>query len=178
MDKVVPIDKALFVLDLVGVGRRIYTQLRQSLIAESIIFPSYSKVVDVRNILISRPSIHLYPDTIQPIGVYTSYFLQVQKTLERILSTINLPASEEFTLTFRIADCLDGCGCLNIYNLQHTNTNTKNFILFVLSRSPSTQNRSRLFGEITLPILHSLRDPFFSVLRRNVKIISRNLWKI
>ena len=129
-DKVVPLDKALFVLDLVGVGRRIYTQLRQTLIPKSIIFPSYSKVADLRNILISRPSIHLYPDTIQPIGVYTSYFLQVKKTLERILSTINLPASEEFLLTFRIADGLDGSGCHNIYNQQHTNTNTKNFIQF------------------------------------------------
>ena len=95
-DKVVPLDKALFVLDLVGVDRRIYTQLCQTLIPENIIFPTYSKVADLRNILISRPSIHLYPDTIQPIGVYTSYFLQVQQTLERILSTINLPASEEF----------------------------------------------------------------------------------
>ena len=129
-DKVVPLDKALFVLDLVGVGRRIYTQLRQTLIPENIIFPSYSKVADLRNILISRPSILLYPDPIQPIGVYTSYFLKVQQTLERILSTINLPASEEFPLTFRIADGLDGSGCHNIYNQQHTNTNTKNFILF------------------------------------------------
>ena len=129
-DKVVPLDKALFVLGLVGVGRRIYTQLRQTLIPENIIFPSYSKVADLRNILISRPSIHLYPDTIQPIGLYTSYFLQVQQTLERILSTLNLPASEDFPLTFRIADGLDGSGCHNIYNQQHINTNTKNFIRF------------------------------------------------
>ena len=72
----------------------------------------------------------MYPDPIQPIGVYTSYSLQVQQTLERILSTINLPASKEFPLTFRIADGLDGSGCHNIYNQQHTNTSTKNFILF------------------------------------------------
>ena len=79
-DRVFPLDKALFVLDLIGVGRRIYTQLRQTSIPENIVFPSYSKVADIRNILISRPSIYLYPDTIQPIGVYTSYFLQVQQT--------------------------------------------------------------------------------------------------
>ena len=37
--------------------------------------------------------------------------------MERILSTIvDLPASEEFPLTFRIADALDGSGCHNIYN--------------------------------------------------------------
>ena len=40
-DKAVPLDKAIFVLDLVEVGRRIYTQLRQTLIPENIIFPSY-----------------------------------------------------------------------------------------------------------------------------------------
>ena len=42
-DKVVPLDKALFVLDLVGVGRRIYTQLRQTLIPENIIFPHIAR---------------------------------------------------------------------------------------------------------------------------------------
>ena len=49
---------------------------------------------------------------------------------------------------------------------------------FALSQSPSTQNRTRLFGEISVPILHSHRNPFFFVLRMNVKTISGNLWKI
>ena len=177
-DKVIPIDKALFVFDLVGVGRRIYTQLRQTLIPESIIFPSYSKVADLRNILISRPSIHLYPDTIQPIGVYTSYFLQVQKTLERILSTINLPASAEFPLTFRIADGLDGSGCHNIYNQQHTNTNTKNFILFCFKTISIHTKSNTVVWRNNSPNSPFAQTPGFFVLRRNVKIISGNLWKI
>ena len=129
-NQLVPVDKALFLLDLLEVGRRKYTQLRQTLLGDDIIFPSYSKVADLRNLVILRPSISLYPDPVKPIGVYTPYSLQVQQTLERILSTVDLPTSEDFPLTFRIADGLDGSGCHTIYNQQHTNTSTKNFILF------------------------------------------------
>ena len=38
----VPVDKALFLLDLLEVGRRKYTQLRQTLLGDDIIFPLYS----------------------------------------------------------------------------------------------------------------------------------------
>ena len=128
-NQLVPVDKALFILDLLEVGRRKYTQLRQTLLGDDIIFPSYSKVADLRNLIILRHSRSLYPDPVKPIGVYTPYSLQVQQTLERILSTADLPTSEDFPLTFRIADGLDGSGCHTIYNQQHTNIRTKNFIL-------------------------------------------------
>ena len=126
----VPVDKALFLLDLFEIGRRKYTQLRQTLLPENINFPSYSKVADLRNELVSRSLIQLYPDPHQPIGVQSPYFVQVQKTLERILTTLNPLDGEEYPLTFRIADGLDGSGCHTIYNQNNTNTNTKNFILF------------------------------------------------
>ena len=92
-------------------GRRKYTQLRQTLLTENIHFPSHSKVIDLRNILISRESIQLYPNPHQPIGVQTPYYLQVQQTLERILTTLSPLNIEEFPLKFRIADGLDGSGC-------------------------------------------------------------------
>ena len=111
-------------------GRRKYTQLRQTLLPDNIVFPSYSKLADLRDIVISRPSICLYPDPVKPIGVHLPYFLQVKRTLERILSTIDQRSSEEFPLTFKIADGLDGSGCHTIYNQPQTNTSTKNFILF------------------------------------------------
>ena len=62
--------------------------------------------------------------------VYSPYSLQIQQTLERILSTVVLTTSEDFPLIFRIADGLDGSGYHTIYNQQHTNSSTKNFILF------------------------------------------------
>ena len=37
----VPVDKALFLLDLLEVGRRKNTQLRQTLLGDDIMFPSY-----------------------------------------------------------------------------------------------------------------------------------------
>ena len=116
-------------------GRRKYTQLRQTLLGDDIIFPSYSKVADLRNPVILRSSISLYPDPVKPIGVYTPYSLQVQRTLERILSTVDLPTSEDFPLTFRKADGLDGSGCHTNYNQQLTNTSTKNLFNFVSNLS-------------------------------------------
>ena len=121
-NQLVPVDETLFLLDLLEVGRRKYTQLRQTLLGDDIIFPSYSKVADLRNLVILRPSKSLYPDPVKPIGIYTPYSLQVQQTLERILSTVDSPTSEDFPLTFRIADGLDSSGCHTIYNQQHTNT--------------------------------------------------------
>ena len=117
----VPVDKALFLLDLLEIGRRKYTQLRQTLLPENVNFPSHSKVVDLRNVLTLRNSIQLYPNPQQPIGVHTPYFVQVYQTLERILTTLNPLTDDEFPLTFRIADGLDGSGCHSIYN--HSNSN-------------------------------------------------------
>ncbi|KAI6659011.1 hypothetical protein LOD99_14687 [Oopsacas minuta] len=129
-NKHVPVDKALFLLDLLEVGRRKYTQLRQTLLPDNIHFPSYSKLANLRDVMISGSSITLYPNPAKPIGIHAPYFLQVQKTLERILSMVDRPTSEEFPLTFKIADGLDGSGCHTIYNQQTTNTFTKNFIPF------------------------------------------------
>ena len=67
----VPVEKALFLLDLLEIGRRKYTQLRQTLLPENIHFPSHSKVIDLRNVLVSRNLIQLYPK--QPIGAHTPY---------------------------------------------------------------------------------------------------------
>ena len=54
----VPVDKALFLLDMLEMGRRKYTQLRRTLLAENIHFPSHSKVLDLRNFLVSRDQIN------------------------------------------------------------------------------------------------------------------------
>ena len=126
----VPVEKALFLLDLLEIGGRKYTQLRQTLLPENIHFPPHSKVMDLRNVLVSRNLIQLYPNPQQPIGVHTPYSVQVHQTLERILTTLNPLNNEEFPLTFRIADGLDGSGCNNIYNHSNSNTKTNNFILF------------------------------------------------
>ncbi|KAI6661160.1 hypothetical protein LOD99_10182 [Oopsacas minuta] len=136
-NKHVPVDKAVFLLDLIEVGRRKYTQLRQTLLPDNMHFPSYSKLAILRDVMISRSSITLYPNPTKPKCIHAPYCLQVQKTLERILSMVDRPTSGEFTLTFKIADGLDGSGCHTIYNQQATNTFTKTSFCFVSSPSPS-----------------------------------------
>ncbi|KAI6653026.1 hypothetical protein LOD99_3862 [Oopsacas minuta] len=124
-NKHVLVDKALFLRDLLEVGRRKCTQLRQTLLPDNMYYPSYSKLANLRDIMISRSSITLYPNPAKPIGTHAPYCPQVQKTLERILSIVDRPTSEEFPLTFKIADGLDGSVCRTIYNQQTTNTFTK-----------------------------------------------------
>ena len=99
-------------------GRRKYTQLRQTLLGDDIMLPSYSKVADLHNLVILRPSISISRSSKANWCIYTPYSLQVQQTLERILSTVDLPTNEDFPLTFRVADGLDGSGCHT--NQQHT----------------------------------------------------------
>ncbi|KAI6654481.1 hypothetical protein LOD99_877 [Oopsacas minuta] len=137
-NKHVPVDKALFLLDLLEVGRRKYTQLRQTLLPENIHFPSYSKLANLRDVMISRASITLYPNPAKPIGIHAPYCLQVQKTLERILSMVDRPTSEEFPLTFKIADGLDGSGVTLSTTSRQLILSPKTSFCFVSSPSPST----------------------------------------
>ena len=164
----VPVEKVLFLFDLLEIGRRKYTQLRQTLFPENIHFPSHSEVIDLRNVLVSRNLIQLYPNPQQPIGVHTPYSVQVHQTLERILITLNPLTNEEFPLTFRIADGLDSSDSHNIYNHSNSNTKTNNFILFCFKQISILQLQAKLFGKITYQILLSLNDQCFVGLQKNV----------
>ena len=102
--KDVDVDKSLFLLDMLGIGKRKYTKLRQHLLSSYIQFPAYQKVVYRRNNIILRSSIKLYPSVIEPIGAYVSYAQYVEHTFIGILSTISRPLVEDFPLTFQIVD--------------------------------------------------------------------------
>ena len=128
--KDVDVDKSLFLLDMLEIGKRKYTKLRQHLLSSYIQFPAYQKVVDRRNNIILRSSIKLYPSVIEPIGAYVSYAQYVEHTFTRILSTISRPLVEDFPLSFQIVDGLDGSGSHTIYNQRNTNTSTKSMIFF------------------------------------------------
>ena len=157
----VPVDKAIFLLDMLEMGRRKYAQLRQTLLAENIHSPSHSKVLDLRNVLVSSDLIQLYPNPHQPIGVQTPYYLQVQQTLERILTTLSPLDPEEFPLQFRIADGLDGSGCHTIYNQLHTNTNTKNYILFCFKPISISTASNRIIWQNQYPNSPFSQRPVF-----------------
>ena len=130
LKKEVDVNKSLFLLDLLEIGKRKYTQLRQHLLSCDIYFPAYQTVADHRNNIVLRSVIQLYPNPTKPVGVYVPYAHYVQHTFSRIMGAIPQPSTEDFPLKFQIADGLDGSGSHTIYNQQNTNTATKTFILF------------------------------------------------
>ena len=132
----------------------------------------------MRNFLTSSNSIQLYPNPHQPIGVQTPYFVQVQQTLEKNLTTLNPHDDEEFPLTFRIADGLDGSGCHTNYNQNNTNTRTKNFILFCFKPISICTASNKLVWQNNSPNSISLNDQCFFALQKNVKKIFVYLCKI
>ena len=86
--KELDLNKALFLLDLLQVGKRKYTQLRQNLLSSEIHFPSYIKVAEHRNSIILRHFIQPYPTVTNPIGIHIPYAQYVRHTFLRIWSTI------------------------------------------------------------------------------------------
>ena len=129
-NKELEVDKALFLLDLLEIGKRKYTLLRQLLLSSEIHFPAYHKVADQRNSLVLRSMIQLYPNPTAPIGVCVPYAQLVRHTFCRIISTLPSLSTEDFPLRFQIADGLDGSGSHIVYNQPNTNTDTKSYILF------------------------------------------------
>ena len=149
--KVVPVDKSLFIIDLLEIGRRKYTQLRQLLLPNGVNFPAFNKLVDFRDNVFLRSHIHTYPNPSKPIGVCTSYILFVKQTVERIMSTLIPPSDQDYLLSFRMADGLDGSGSHAIYNQECTNTTTKNFILFCFKPiSIATQSGHIIWNNVNL----------------------------
>ena len=55
------LNKSLFLLDMLEIGKRKYTQLRQLLLSSDIRFPAYQKVIDHRNNIVLSSSLPLYP---------------------------------------------------------------------------------------------------------------------
>ena len=106
-------------------------------------FPAFKKLADLRDSLILRDLIHIYPNPSKPIGVCTSYILFVKQTVERILS-VHPPSSGDFPLTFKMADGLDGSGSHTIYNQISSNTSTKNYILFCFKPISITTNSGQI----------------------------------
>ena len=131
------LNKSLFLLDMLEIGKRKYTQLRQHLTSSDIPFPAYQRVIDHRNSITLRSSLQLYPNPAAPIDVNVSYSEYVRHTFTRIMATITPPSSNDFPLTFHIADGLDGSGSHTIYNQHGTNTCTKSFLLFASNQLPS-----------------------------------------
>ena len=102
----VPVDKALFLLDLLEIGRRKYNHLRQTLLPENKIsflqqICRFAKLIGIKefNTTISRSS--------STDRCTISLLLPGSKSPDRILTTLNPLDDDEYPLTFLIADGLD-----------------------------------------------------------------------
>ena len=159
--KELEVGKALFLIDLLEIGKRKYTQLRQHLLTSDIHFPAYHKVAEHRNAIVIRSAIQLYPNPTSPIGVSVPYAQYVQHTFSRILQTIASPPKEDFPLTFRIADGLDGSGSHTVYNQLSTNTETKCFILYCFKPIQITSCSGTLLWKNNSPNSPFYQRPIF-----------------
>ena len=116
MKKELDVNKALFLINFLEIGKRKYTQLRQHLLSSEIHFPAYHKLVEQRNNITLRPIIQMYPNPTNPVGVHVPYAQYVRHTFCRILSTIPPPSTQDFPLRFQIVDGLDGSGSYTVYS--------------------------------------------------------------
>ena len=156
-------------MDLLQVGRRKYTQLRQNLLSSEIHFPSYRKVAEHRNSIILRHLIQPYPTVANPIGIHIPYAQYVRHTFLRILSTLPFPTTQDFPLQFQIADGLDGSGSHTVYNQTTTNTETKSFILFCFRPIKITGCSGNILWKNVKPNSPFTQRPFFSMLLKKIK---------
>ena len=150
------LNKSLFLIDLLEIGKRKYTRFRQHLLSSDFHLPAYHKLAEHRNCIVLRSIIQPYPSPIAPIGVKVPYAQYVRHTFTRILTTIAPPSKEDFPLRFRIADGLDGSGSHAIYNQLSTNTETKNFILYCFKPIEITSGSGRELWKN-----HNLNSPFY-----------------
>ena len=159
LKKELDVSKALFLVDMLEIGRRKYTNLH--LLSSDIYFPAYHKVVEQRNSIILRNIIQLYPNPATPVGAHVPYAQYVRHTLDRILFTIPPPAAQDFPLRFQIADGLDGSGSHRIYNQSSTNTETKAYILFCFKAVQITTFSGRELWKNTSPNSPFTQRPIF-----------------
>ena len=141
-----PIDKSTFLLELLEIGKAIYTSFRLICKSEDIIFPSYSKLAEYRKdaILVNELT---YVNNVHnvTIGISISYREILFQSLSRLFQTLPPIIDSEFPLSVKIADDLDGSGCHQIYNQYQLNprSSSKNFILFAF-KILSIQNSSNI----------------------------------
>ena len=130
---IMPLEKSMFLLDLLEIGKRKYTDFRLLCKQEGLIFPQYAKLAEYRSdIVLSNELVYLQKAVSGNIGIAISYRSILRQTISRLVQTIPHIDASKYPLTFKVSDGLDGSGCYNEYNQLQDNANitTKNFILF------------------------------------------------
>ena len=130
---IMPLEKSVFLLDLLKIGKRKYTDFRLLCKQEGLIFPQYVKLAEYpSDIVLSNELVYLQKAVSGNIGIAISYRSILRQIISRLVQTIPHIDASKYPLTFKVSDWLDGSGCYNEYNQLQDNANitTKNFILF------------------------------------------------
>ena len=142
-----PISKSIFLLNLLEIGKRKYTDLRHVCKTENFIFPPYNIISEYRSkIVLSNDFKSIKNPRDEIIGIGIAYKVLLHHTVSRLLESIDEKIDNtKYPLTLKISDGLDGSGSHKVYNQLHEdpNFNTNNYILFeftVLSLTDNADN--------------------------------------
>ena len=108
-----PIDKSTFMLDLLEIGRRKYTNFKRLCKSENIIFPFYSKLAQYRhNVSLTNELVFVHNEIKVAIGIAVFYKSILHHSLIHLFETLLSLSDSQFPLTIKIADGLDGSGAI------------------------------------------------------------------
>ena len=169
------LNKSLFLLDMLEIGKRKYTQLRQLLVSSDIRFPAYQKVIDHRDNIVLRSSLLLYPNPTTKIGVSVSYSESVKHTFKRIMATISPPSHKDFPLSFQIADGLVALEVI-LFTISIVPIPLRSLLFYFASTQLSLKLLQALnSGKTLLLILLIVSDRFCFVLLKKIRATSDSL---
>ena len=129
-----PIAKSTFLLDQMEIGKRKFIELRKIFKSENVILPPYLEISSYRTEITLAKELQFVQNNNVTVGVRLPYQDILRQTISRLIGTLPNINQNQFPLSVKISDGLDGSGSHQIYNhVQATeleNFNTKNFILF------------------------------------------------
>ena len=153
----ISIEKATFLLDQLDIGKQKYIDLRRLLKVDDILFPAYRDVALYRADITLANELQFFCNSDQvTIGVCISYHMLLKQTVSRLLSILPELENDQFPLTMRISDGLDGSGSHQVYNQLQTSTNpsSKNFLLFAFKILSITDKSSIEVWSNAIPNSH------------------------
>ena len=127
-------EKSTFLAYHLKLGKAKWRELRYYLQSEEVVLATWEKIREFRNTIV--PTFKMYPNVINPIGLFISYESHVLNLLNRILHncSLNIPAPHFYPLNFEIKHGLDGSGNHSAPNLMsEVNLDRSNFIVFMVS---------------------------------------------
>ena len=165
LKKELDVDKAVFLINFLEIGKRKYTQLRQHLLSSEINFPAYHKLVEQRNIIILRPIIQMYPNPTNPVGVHVRticppYILQ---NTVNYTATINSRFSKSFILFCFKPVQITSCSGVKLWKNNSPNSPFSQRPIFLLAGKENEENIRNFMTDLINPDTDQMHKEGFSL---------------